>query len=146
MARQPSRPAGGARSGSSRRTSRSGFSRTDRISSVIREIVATELERLVDERLEMVTVTTVVVDNDLATAKVYYSDLVAKSENRDDVVAEALEDIRWPIQKVVNRQISARRTPQVSFHPDEVLTAALRIEDIVAGRIAPEPSDLDESS
>lgn len=124
-----------------RRSGRNSFNRTDRISEAIREIVATQLERHAEERLELVTVTSVEVDGDLATAKVYYSDLVAQSEGRAGEVAEALEEVRWPIQKVVNRDIRARRTPQVSFHHDDVLDAALRIDDIVAGRIEPERPD-----
>ncbi len=100
--------------------------------------MATELERLDDDRLQMVTVTAVEVDNELATAKVFYSALVAESEHRADEVAEALEEARWPIQRVVNGAIRARRTPQISFHPDEVLRHALRIDDLLAGRLRPD--------
>ena len=118
-----------------RAQARHQFNRTDRISQTIREIVATQLERIGDERLDMVTVTGVTVDSDLNTAKVYYSAIVAEADGRLEAVAEAFDDVRWPIQKVVNRSITARKTPQVMFLPDEVLSAALRIEDIVAGRI-----------
>ncbi|HMS12813.1 MAG: 30S ribosome-binding factor RbfA [Microthrixaceae bacterium] len=121
-----------------RAQTRHQFNRTDRIGQTIREIVATELERLGDERLELVTVTGVVVDGDLGTAKVYYSALTAEAEHRVDEVEGALEELRWPIQKVVNRAITARRTPQLSFHPDEVLAAALRIDDILAQRVTDE--------
>lgn len=120
-----------------RAQARHQFNRTDRIAQTVREIVATELERIDDERLELVTVTDVAVDADLATAKVYYSAIVAEQEGRLDEVAEAFEEVRWPIQQEVNRGIRARKTPQVSFLPDEVLTAALRIDDIVAGRVEP---------
>jgi len=121
-----------------RAQTRHQFNRTDRIGQTIREIVATELERLGDERLELVTVTGVVVDGDLGTAKVYYSARTAEAEHRVDEVEGALEELRWPIQKVVNRAITARRTPQLSFHPDEVLAAALRIDDILAQRVTDE--------
>ena len=124
-----------------RRRSDRQFSRTDRISEAVREIVATELERIGDDRLDMVTVTSVVVDGDLAGASVYYSALTAEQEGRRDDVDDALEDARWRIQKVVNREIRARRTPQISFHPDEVLEQALRIDDLIEGRLAPEADD-----
>lgn len=120
-----------------RAQARHQYSRTDRISQTVREIVATELERLGDERVDMVTVTSVVVDNDLQTAKVYYSALTAEAEGRVDDVAEALEELRWPIQRIVNGEIRARKTPQISFHPDDVLAAALRIDDIIAERVHP---------
>lgn len=107
------------------------FSRTDRIGELIREIVASELERIGDERLEMVTVTAVDVDGSLERAQVFYSALSAEEEGRGDEVAEAFEDLRWKIQQVVNREVRARKTPQITFTADSVLSAALRIDDIL---------------
>jgi len=120
-----------------RAQARHQYNRTDRISETIREIVATQLERLGDERVELVTVTGVTVDNDLNVAKIFYSALVAESENRLDEVPEALAELRWPIQQIVNRSIRARKTPQIEFHTDEVLAAALRIDDILNNRVFP---------
>ena len=129
-----------------RRSADRGFSRTDRISESIREIVATELERLDDDRLDMVTVTNVTVDNDLAHAAVYYSALVAAQEGRGEEVAEALADQRWRIQRVVNRNVRARKTPQIAFHPDDVLQQALRLDDILEGRAQVSSPDPDEDT
>ncbi len=98
---------------------------------MIREIVASELERLGDERLEMVTVTAVKVDGSLDSADVFYSAFTAEEEGRLDGISEALEEIRWRIQKKVNVAISARRTPQIKFRTDDVLSEALRIEQIL---------------
>ena len=114
--------------------SRHTFARTDRLAETIRAIVATEIERLDDDRLELVTVTGVQVDGSYATARVFYSALLAEQEGRLDDVADALEDLRWPIQKAVNRAVRAKRTPQIDFALDEVLNEALRIDDIVEGR------------
>ena len=69
--------------------------RTDRISETIREIVATQLTELDDERLELVTVTGVKVDNDLNRADVYYSALMAERDGRPRRVEEGLEEVRW---------------------------------------------------
>lgn len=124
-----------------RAQARHQYNRTDRISEVVREVVANELERIGDERIDLVTVTGVVVDRDLHGAKVYYSALTAEAEGRLGEVAEALEEIRWPIQKAVNSAIRARKTPQISFHPDDVLAAALRIDDILANRVEPSFED-----
>ena len=110
-----------------------GYQRTDRISELVREIVASELERLTDERLEMVTVTAVDVDASLEHAVVYFSAMSAEEEGRLDEVEEALDDVRWRIQQVVNKQVRARRTPQIRFRPDAVLAGALRIEEILRG-------------
>ena len=119
------------------------YNRTDRISETIREIVATELERIGDERVDMVTVTNVTVDNDLNVAKGYYSALTAEAEGRLDDVEEGFAQIRWPIQQVVNRSIRARKTPQIEFHPDDVLAAALRIDDIINHRVFPAGESVD---
>ena len=86
----------------------------------MREIVASELERIGDERLEMVTITAVNVDGALETADVFYSALGAEEDGRSDEVAEALEEPRWKVQQVVNREVRARRTPQIRFRPDTV--------------------------
>ena len=97
----------------------------------MREVVASELERIGDERLELVTVTDVVVDGSLEHAAVYYSAMQAESEGRLDEVPEALEELRWQIQQVVNREVRLRKTPQIEFRPDDVLASALRVEEIL---------------
>lgn len=107
------------------------YARTDRISEVIREIVAPELERIGDERLDLVTVTAVQVDGSLEHARVFYSAMSAQDEGRAGEVAEALEELRWPIQKLINQQMQTRKTPQISFEPDTVLASALRIDEIL---------------
>ena len=116
-----------------------GFQRTDRVGELVREIVASELERIGDERLEMVTITACDVDASLERGVVWFSALGAEEEGQLDQVVEALDELRWPIQQVVNKQVRARRTPQIEFRPDEVLTGALRIEEIL--RTLPESSD-----
>lgn len=103
------------------------------MSELVREIVASELERIGDERLEMVTITAVTVDGALEPADVYWSSLVAEEEGRIDEVVEALEERRWKVQQVVNREVRARRTPQIRFRPDTVLASALRIDEILRG-------------
>lgn len=107
------------------------FSRTDRVGELVREIVASELERIGDERLELVTITAVDVDGALEHADVFWSSLTAEEEGRTDEVAEALEERRWKVQQVVNREVRARRTPQIRFRPDDVLASALRIDEIL---------------
>ncbi|CAB4763410.1 unannotated protein [freshwater metagenome] len=97
----------------------------------MREIVASELERIGDERLEMVTITAVKVDGSLEHADVFYSAMSAEEDGRAEEVAEALDELRWPIQKLVNREVSTRKTPQIQFKPDLVLSSALRIEEIL---------------
>ncbi len=113
---------------------------------LVREIVASELERIGDERLDMVTITAADVDGALEHADVFYSSLSADEEGRSEEVAEALEELRWKVQQVVNRQVRARRTPQIRFRPDTVLSSALRIDQILRdiGEQGPDPADIDD--
>lgn len=97
----------------------------------MRDVLALELERIGDERLDLVSITTVQVEGSLESAKVYYSSLQAEADGRLDEVEEAFAELRWPLQQVVNREVRARKTPQISFHYDDVLTSALRIDDIL---------------
>ncbi|MEZ5380771.1 MAG: 30S ribosome-binding factor RbfA [Microthrixaceae bacterium] len=124
------------------------FQRTDRIGETVRELVAEELERIGDERLDLVTITSADVDGDLARARVYYSALMAAEEGDLDEVEAALDELRWPLQQVVNRNIRARKTPQISFERDTSIEAGLRIEQVLAGlkssaepEAAAEPAD-----
>ena len=121
------------------------FARTDRIGELVRELVAEELERIADERLELVTITSADVDGDLARARVYYSAVLATEEGRSAEVAEALEKLRWPIQQVINRSVRARKTPQISFVRDTSIEAGLRIEAVLAGLDPPSDQPFDES-
>lgn len=116
------------------------YNRTDRIGELVREIVASELERIGDERLDLVTITDVRVDGSLEHAEVFWSALQAEDDDRLGEVAEALEERRWKLQQVVNREVRARKTPQIAFRPDDVLRSALRVEEILRG-IAPETQD-----
>ena len=107
------------------------YSRTDRLGELVREVVASELERIGDERLELVTITDATVDGSLEHADVFWSSLQAEDDGRLDEVAEALEDQRWKVQQVVNREVRARKTPQITFRHDDVLRTALRVDEIL---------------
>ncbi len=107
------------------------FKRTDRLGELVREVVATELERIGDERLELVTITDARVDGSLEHADVFFSCLQAEEEGRLDEVVEALEEQRWKVQQVVNREVRARKTPQIAFRHDDVLRSALRVDEIL---------------
>lgn len=107
------------------------YSRTDRLGELVREVVASELERIGDERLVLVTITDATVDGSLEHADVFWSALQAEDDGRLDEVVEALEEQRWKVQQVVNREVRARKTPQISFRHDDVLRSALRVDQIL---------------
>lgn len=107
------------------------YPRTARLNTLVREIVAEELERIHDERLELVTLTSVVVDGDLSRAVVYYDH--SRGEDADVEIAEALGEHRKRLQGAVGRQTTFKRTPELRFETDGVLRDALRIEEVLRG-------------
>ena len=95
----------------------------------MREIIAEELVRIDDERLEFVTVTGIEVDNELNRAHVYFDSLAG--EEGDDEIIAALDEHRPRLQSSIGRQIRAKTTPILDFQPDSALRSAERIDDIL---------------
>lgn len=106
-----------------------GYPRTARLSEVLREVIADELIKIDDERLDMVTVTAIDVDSEMNRAIVYFDSLFG--EEGDQGVIDALSEFRPRLQASINRQMHARKTPILSFRPDEVIRSAARIEELL---------------
>ncbi len=102
------------------------YPRSLRVNQVLRQVVAEELERLADadERLRLVTVTSVDTAPDLRHATVYLSSL---SEDAADALAER----RPQLQGAVGRQTRMKRTPLLEFTADPAVIAGSRVEDVL---------------
>jgi ribosome-binding factor A len=100
------------------------YPRTARVNEVVREIVADELERIDDERLELLTVTAVTVEPDLRHATVWFSSL-------PDGAANALAEARVRLQGAIARQVRLKRTPELAFRPDPAIATGERVDDIL---------------
>jgi ribosome-binding factor A len=112
-----------------------GYARMARVNELVTQILADELERIDDDRLELVTVTHVAVDPDLRHARVFYARL-----DRDVAEAgEALGAVRPRLQAAIGRQARLKRTPELRFEVDDVLLQAERIEGLL--REQPPPAD-----
>lgn len=107
------------------------YPRTARLNTLVREIVAEELERIDDERLELVTLTSAVVDGDLSRAAIYYDH--SRGDDADEEIAAAFAEMRPRLQRAIGRQTSFKRTPELRFSKDGVLRDARRIEDVLRG-------------
>jgi ribosome-binding factor A len=105
------------------------YPRTYRINELVRQIVAEELERLGDERLELVAITSVEVDRDLRHAVVWFDTLLGES-NDDDALA-ALGEARVAIQAAIGRQARMKRTPTLTFKPDTAIRTGERVDEIL---------------
>lgn len=114
-----------------KRTPSRDYPRTARLNSLVQEIVAEELERIDDERLELVSVTSVVVDGDLARAVVYYDHSLG--DDAEETIQAAFAELRPRLQGAVGRQAKVKRTPELRFEADKVIRNALRIEDVLRG-------------
>ncbi|HAQ42879.1 MAG TPA: 30S ribosome-binding factor RbfA [Acidimicrobiaceae bacterium] len=110
------------------RRSGQNYERTDRVSGLVKEIVAGELERIDDSRLFLVSITGVDVDRELANATVWF---YISDEEDLEVVADALEQHRQRAQQALARQSRMRRTPTIHFAPDTSIHDASRIESIL---------------
>ena len=112
-----------------RRSQPHRYPRTARLNELVREIVADELERVDDTRLDQVAVTTVSVDPDMRHATVYFDSLTG--EETDDEVLTALREHRVRLQRAIGGQARMKRTPELVFRPDEVVRLADRLERIL---------------
>jgi len=102
------------------------YPRSLRVNQVLRQVVAEELERLADadERLRLVTVTSVDTAPDLRHATVFLSSL-------SEEAAAALDDRRVQVQRAVGRQVQLKRTPQLAFAQDPAIVAGGRVEAVL---------------
>jgi len=116
-------------------TSPRRYPRTARVNEVMLEVLADELERMSDPRLELVTLTGVDVSRDLAHAKVYYSTMTASAadarESVADDAANALKAAGSHLRAVVGRQMRIRQVPRLEFEVDRGIVDGQRIEDIL---------------
>jgi ribosome-binding factor A len=113
-----------------------GYSRIDRVNEALREVLADELERIHDDRLELVTVTGTRADPDLRRARVWYSAMAAQATATD--IEAALAQHRVRLQAAVGRQLRLKRTPELTFQSDPAIAVGTRVEDILRSLHRPE--------
>ncbi|HEY5252411.1 MAG TPA: 30S ribosome-binding factor RbfA [Acidimicrobiales bacterium] len=124
-----------ARGRRSQDKSPSPYPRTARVNQVLREVVADALERQsdIDDRLRLITVTSVDTTPDLRRATVYLSSL---SED----AAEALATQRVALQRQIGREVRLKRTPLLEFAPDPAVAHGFQVEEILR-RLRPSSDD-----
>ena len=105
------------------------YPRTARLNQLFHEILAEELEKVDDERLELVTIMSVDCEGDLRHATVFYDSLGGEDDDED--VLAALADHRYALQSAIGRQARVKRTPELVFKPDAVGRDAARLEEVI---------------
>lgn len=114
--------------------------RMRKVNSVLREVVAEEIERLTDPRVELVSVTAVDTSPDLRRAVVYISTL---DLSRGDEAVAALNRAASRLQGAVARQVRIKYTPHLEFALDTGVVHGDRIDNLLR-RIATEESPAEE--
>jgi len=107
------------------------YPRTARLNELLHQIIAEEIERIDDDRLDLVTVMSVEVEPDLRHATVYVD--TPTGADRDEEMLEGLAEHRVVLQKAIGKQARIKRTPTLTFKPDLVERQAARVEDVLRG-------------
>jgi ribosome-binding factor A len=105
--------------------------RSDRVAEAIREAVATFLgEGVKDPRITgLVTVTGAQASRDLRHAKVFVS--VLGSEVERAATLDGLRSLAGYLRAHLGRDLRLRLAPEISFHLDESIAYAARIESLL---------------
>jgi ribosome-binding factor A len=114
------------------------YPRTARLNELLREILADELEKIDDDRLELLSITAVDIDGDLRQAMVFYDSL--QGEEGDEEILDALGEVKWRLKGAIARQARIKRTPELTFAPDAAVRSGARIEELLA-EVGPSATD-----
>lgn len=102
--------------------------RMAKVNSTLREVLAEEIKRLADVRLEMVSVTAVDTAPNLRNATVYVDVL---GEDRADGALSALARASNRLQAVVGSQVRMKYTPTLEFALDPGVVSGQKIDAIL---------------
>src|SRR5689334_3388913 len=100
-----------------------------RVNESVREVVAEAVRELKDPRIGMVTVTGVEVTADLREATVYVS--VLGGERRRRASLAGLGSAHGVLQARINRELSLRRTPHLTFAYDPSVERGVRMTQLI---------------
>ncbi len=120
--------------------------RSDRVAEAIREAVATFLaEGVKDPRITgLVTVTGAQASRDLRHAKVFVSVLGSAVERA--ATLEGLRSLAGYLRAHLGRDLRLRLAPEISFHLDDSIAYAARIESLLGSVRADPASSTDAES
>lgn len=113
-----------------------------RVNESVRAVVAEGLGELKDPRIGMVTVTGVAVSPDLGEARIYVS--VFGNEKKRNATLAGLDSARGVLQAKINRQLSLRRTPTLTFAYDDSVERGVRMTKLIDEVAADLPAESPE--
>jgi bifunctional oligoribonuclease and PAP phosphatase NrnA len=118
--------------------------RMRRVNESVREVVAGGIGDLKDPRIGMVTVTSVRVTPDLREATVYVS--AFGSERKRRAALDGLASAHGILQARINRELSLRRTPQLTFAYDDAVERGVRMTKLIDDLTADLPEPMSQST
>ena len=107
-----------------------GYPRSARVREAIKEVLASEIERLKDPGVGFVTITDVTVSPDLRNARAFYT--VYGSDVERASTRDGLRRATKHLRSAVAHQVRLRYTPTLEFVEDPVPERASRIDRILA--------------
>lgn len=104
------------------------YSRMSRVNSIVKQVLAEEIEDLKDPRIGFVTVTGVDTSPDLRHAVVYFStlDLTAAED-----VRKALDHAAPRLRRALGHEVRMKYTPSLEFRLDEGIVEGEKIDSIL---------------
>jgi ribosome-binding factor A len=115
-----------------------------RVNEAVRSVVAEGVRDLKDPRIGLVTVTGVVVTPDLQEATVFVSVLGNEKVRRATLVG--LTSAHGVLQARINRELSLRRTPTLTFAYEDTVERGVRMTKLIddlAADLPDEPGSAD---
>ena len=107
-----------------------GYSRSERIGTVIQQVVSQVLLREIsDPRLSMVTISAVEMSEDLRFANIYFTAL--GGEKSLNAAEKGFQSAMGFIRKSLSKELDLRFTPQLRFYPDASFDYGDKIERIL---------------
>ena len=95
------------------------YKRSQRVSdSIKKEVASIFLFKVNDPRLRNITITNVVLSDDLSNAKIFYSTINLKDEEVS--IKKALDKSKGFIITMLGKSISLKKIPTISFFKDDI--------------------------
>jgi ribosome-binding factor A len=112
----------------------------ERIQHEVAQLIQQEMK---DPRLEMVSVTRVVIDRELAHANIFVSAIGGEARRKE--VMQVLEGAAGFIRREIGRRVKLRNTPHVVIHwdpgPEKVEQVAQLLDQLKESETAPPATD-----
>lgn len=105
------------------------FPRNARLNVVLQQVIAEKIEKINDEELGFLTITSVSLSKDMRSAKVYYH--VYGDEKQQLKSAELLEKYKYEITQVIAKETNLKFTPKLFFIVDDSIEMVKKIDEVI---------------